>query len=304
MKFKQEVFPLIEASELKSLYSSPNLVVFDISPSKNISSLQPQYPGLQIVGAWQVDLKNHFSRKDTELPNMAPSPTVFAEQLRLLGIDQNTDVVIYDNLGIYTSPRLWWLFRVMGHERVRVLNGGLDAWLEAGGEVEEVGPMAPVCKFERIQTHDENLDVVGKVGTIQTNYNKSNTIWSLLDIQRNLQDARATVVDARSAGRFKGTAPEPRAGWPSGHIPDSVNVPWNTLINKGRYLPAEVLKNKLSAAIPATGPLVFSCGSGLTACIVLLAAAIVWPERSLHLYDGSWVEWANPDAQGCPIATG
>ncbi|MEM6396996.1 MAG: sulfurtransferase [Bacteroidota bacterium] len=333
MIFQQKLFPLIEADELQAIISSPNLVILDISSSKNISALQPKNPGLQIAGALQVDLKSHFSRKDTDLPNMAPSPEVFVEQLKLLGIDQNTNVVIYDNLGIYTSPRLWWLFRVMGYDMVRVLNGGLDAWLEAGGEVEKMSGGAPILKVGRIQTHNDNLDVSNEFEVLQAadspsensagridafirlppHQNDTSPIWTQSDVKSNLEKPNATIVDARSPGRFEGTAPEPRAGWPSGHIPHSVNVPWKTLVDEGKYPPApachpqvgrEVLKNRISINIPPTGPLVFSCGSGLTACIVLLAAAIVWPERELYLYDGSWVEWANPELKGCPIATG
>ncbi|MEL6669899.1 MAG: sulfurtransferase [Bacteroidota bacterium] len=304
MKFHQSSSPLIEAEELLEVIDRSNQVILDVSPSGNKSGLMPKHPDAQIEGALKVDLKTHFSRRNTVLPNMAPSPEAFAEQLRLLDIDRNTDVIIYDKLGIYTAPRLWWLFRTMGHERVRVLNGGLDAWIEVGGKVEEKGEDAAVWKVETLQPHDENSDMAGKVEIIQTHYHKNYATWSRADIQSNLQSAEATVVDARSAGRFTGDAPEPRPGWPSGHIPQSVNIPFKTLLSGGKYLPAEVLKKKLSVMISPSGPLVFSCGSGLTACIVLLATALVSPDRDLYLYDGSWVEWADPQGEGCPIATG
>ncbi|MEM8584088.1 MAG: sulfurtransferase [Bacteroidota bacterium] len=288
MIFRQLQAPLIEAEELLRTIDQPNRILLDVSPSGNKSGLTPGHPGRKIEGAIEVDLKTHFSKRDTDLPNMAPSAETFEEQLNLLGIDRSTDVVIYDNLGVYTAPRLWWLFRIMGYERVRVLNGGLDVWSELGGKMEaRVG-----------------LATVGDVGTTQHLDKSQHAIWSRADIQSNLQSGEATVVDARSAGRFAGTAPEPRPGWPSGHIPQSVNLPFTTLLNKGKYLPAEVLKKKLSTVVPAARPLVFSCGSGLTACIVLLALALVWPDRELYLYDGSWVEWADPRGEGCPIATG
>lgn len=234
---------------------------------------------VQIPGSRWFDLKTTFQDPASSLPNTVPDPADFEKKVQALGVNSDSTVILYDANGIYASPRAWWLFRVMDHKKVMVLNGGLPAWQAAGGATEafqenpaQAGTFTAQLQLDQIQYTDAMLE--------------------------NTKQARAQVLDARSAGRFVGTEPEPRAGLSSGHIPGSKSLPFTKVLKDGKFKSKEELQEIFKALELDEKPLVFSCGSGITACISLLAAEQVL-DHPKSVYDGSWTEWAT--TEGLPI---
>jgi thiosulfate/3-mercaptopyruvate sulfurtransferase len=268
---------IVSAEWLLENIENKNLVIIDASPVSNVSGLEPKNKGVQIKGAAHLNLKQDFSKADADFPNTLLSPEAFETKAQNLGVNGNSQIVVYDNLGVYTAPRVWWMFRAMGHNEIAVLNGGLDAWIEAGGETEEIG------------------DKETAQGDFKAHFNKE--MWrGASDMVKNISSQTEVVIDARSRGRFLGTIEEPRKGLSSGHIPNSVNLPFKEVLHEGKYKSSEELK-ELFAQLPLQEePIVFSCGSGLTACINMLAAEQVLDNQKA-VYDGSWTEWATINDQ-------
>ncbi len=268
--------PLVSTSWLHQNLKDPNLVILDASPLSNKANMKAKHPDVQIAGARKFDLKNRFSDQESSLPNMVPSPEYFTEECQKLGINKNSNIVIYDNLEIYSSPRAWWLFKIMDHENVAVLDGGLNEWVATGGAT---------------QTYSE---ASYEKGNFEANFVPSK-IKNAKQLLTNIDSKELIVVDARSAGRFNSEAPEPRANARSGHIPGSCNVPFSKMTKDGKFLPKETLKAVFEKMDLGNKPLVFSCGSGMTACVTLLGASLVLG-NDLTLYDASWSEWGSGDA--------
>ncbi len=271
--------PLITPAQLHELFADPKLVLLDASPASNVSNLQPAFPGRQIFGARPVDLNRDFSDPDSPLPNTLLSPEAFTQSCQRLGINKDSKIVVYDNLGVYTSPRVWWMFHVMGHAQVAVLDGGLAAWIAADLPHESVQdrPVEPgdfVASYQPGLVQDADY-ILGKLGSDEL-----------------------CILDARSAGRFHGTEPEPRADLASGHIPHSKSLPFKKVLRDGHFLPKTELQDLLKGFHLADKKLLFSCGSGLTACIILLACHIAL-DNPVALYDGSWTEWGQ--LEGVPV---
>lgn len=234
----------------------------------------PRLPGARF---FDVDA---VSDPHSALPHMMPTAPVLASALARLGVSREHDVVVYDQLGIFSAPRAWYTLKAFGHPSVAVLDGGLPQWLREGGEVESGEPAdhAPLPR-------EESWALNGGM------------VWDLGQVSANLQSPGAQVVDARGAPRFSGTAPEPREGMRSGRIPGSLNVPFATLLTEGQTMKSGA---ELSAVFAAAGleldgqrRVVTSCGSGLTACIVGLALKQAgFPvESRWAVYDGSWSEY-------------
>ncbi len=228
--------------------------------------------GIQIKGARFFDLKNIFRDTESALPNTVPNPASFTANCQQLGINKTSKIIIYDTKGIYTSPRAWWLFKLMGHQQVAVLNGGLPAWIEQGFETESIS----------------NIDF--KTGDFEAIFN-TEKIKYIQEIIENAQHKTTQIIDARSEGRFNGTAPEPRAELKSGHIPNSKSLPYTSVIENGKFKSEEELTALFEQLQLDERSLSFTCGSGITACIIALAADQVL-EHPKSVFDGSWTEWA------------
>lgn len=264
----------ITSPQLKNILSNPNLIILDASPASTASGKTSTYPDLAIPGARIVNIKADFCNKHSEYPNTVPRPDHFEEQCRVLGINTDSEIVVYDSYGIYTSPRVWWLFNVMGHDNVKVLDGGLPDWVAEDYETVSRDSIGDTMDMGNFKSHFQDKYVLG--------------YEAILD---NIESEEYLIVDARSKGRFHGTAPEPRTYLQSGNIPNSVNIPFTELLDNGRFKSKEELQTILRTEIPQNKTLAFSCGSGLTACIVMLAHEIAYGQ-SLYLFDGSWTEYA------------
>jgi thiosulfate/3-mercaptopyruvate sulfurtransferase len=264
--------PIVSAAWLHEHLNDSNLIVLEARLEQNQSNLENQNPDLQIEGARLFDIKNNFSDTSNPLPNTFPSEEKFTAEAQKLGISKKSTIVVYDNLGIYSSPRAWWMFKAMGHSNVFVLDGGLPEWIKEGFSTEKQKPTTyPKGDFE---------------AKFQPELIKNKE-----QILENISTKEAVLMDARSADRFYAANEEPRAELRSGHIPGSINVPFTELQQGGKFKPAEELKEILNLN---NKPLLFTCGSGITACIVLLACELI-SDNPKAVYDGSWTEWGSSD---------
>ena len=269
---------IVDSNWLQERLNNPNLIILDSSPKATITG-ETSASSAYIPGARKLDLKGDFSAKGSEFPNTFPSEKQFTEGARNLGINSDTEIVVYDNIGVYTSPRVWWMFKAMGHQKVSVLNGGLPAWIEEENKTID----NPNTEFNR--------------GNFEARLNES---WVIMyeQIVENATYCEFNILDARSAGRFEGVDPEPREWLKSGAIPNSINIPYKEVLDGFRLKEKPVLQKIFKEILDAEKEVVYSCGSGLTACIILLAGRIAGVE-SMQLYDGSWTEWA--EKQGLKV---
>jgi thiosulfate/3-mercaptopyruvate sulfurtransferase len=252
-----------------------------------------EYLAEHIPGAVRADI-DMLSDPSTDLPHMLPDGGRFAEIAGAqLGVDADNHVVVYDGSGVNLSAaRLWWMFRVFGHDAVSVLDGGIRAWRDAGFPIESGHVQPPVRSFP---ARKARADLV----------RSAEEVLELVKASAASPEGRAVrLVDARSAARFEGSAPEPRPGLRGGHIPGSVNLPFNEVVDPatGLLLPAAELRSRFEAAgVSPDGQLVLSCGSGTSACALALALHTLGNE-SAAVYDGSWAEWGG-EAE-LPVETG
>ncbi len=263
---------LVSVDQLRQNLNDKDLVLLDASPESTAFGKTSSLQSKTIPQARPFDLKGVFSDLTSQFPNMLPSPQQFEQACQKLGINKTSKIVVFDNLGIYSSPRVWWMFKVMGHNKVSVLNGGLTEWIEHDFPVEDEG----IKEYNR--------------GDFKADLQKRFVI-SYEKVLQNIDSKSFTIVDARSQGRFKGTEKEPREHLQSGHIPGSINIPYQDVLQNGKYKSEAELKAIFSNKAVDSEKLVFSCGSGLTACIVMLASEVAY-QSSPYLYDGSWTEWA------------
>ena len=263
---------LVSTGWLEARLDEPDLRVIDASwhldPGRDPLA---EYEAGHIPGARFVALDD-VSDPRSALPHMAPTPEAFASRMRALGVGDGHQVVIYDAAGIFSAPRLWWLFRLMGHERAAVLDGGLPLWRAEGRPVEDTAPAAR----ERHMTARRRAELVHDVTQVAAS--------------SKLGDR--AIVDARSPARFAGEEAEPRPGLRAGHIPGSRNVHYRTLLNEDGTMKApDALRNVFEmAGVNLARPAVTTCGSGVTAAILSLALERIG-HRDHALYDGSWSEW-------------
>lgn len=262
---------IVSSKWLHDNLNNRDLVVLDASPAQNKSNLDTSFADLQIKGARHFRIKEDFSDSNNEFPNTFPSTQQFEDGCRKLGINNSSNIVVYDNLGIYTGPRVWWMLKTMGHQTVSVLDGGLPLWIESGYET------------EARQSNSNSL------GNFVANP-QFDGIKYFADIQKNIESKEYLLIDARSNGRFNGTQPEPRKGLKGGNIPNSINIPFASVLTNGQIKSEEELKEIFSILSLENRAISFSCGSGITACITLLAHEIATNQKA-SIYDGSWTEW-------------
>jgi thiosulfate/3-mercaptopyruvate sulfurtransferase len=266
--------PIVSVKWLHEHLDDSDLIVLDASQQVNQAKVEPQFQDIQIKAARYFDIKNDFSDTTNPLPNTLPTPEGFTKAARKLGINNDSIIVVYDSLGIYSSPRAWWLFKIMGHSTVLVLDGGLPEWAKQGYSV------------EKIEKRDYAL------GNFESKF-KPELFKTKEQILENIDTKEAVLIDARSEDRFLGETQEPRAGLRSGHIPGSMNIPYTRLLREGKFLP----KEELAKILPQDNkPLLFSCGSGVTACIDLIAYELIGNNNPKAVYDGSWTEWGQIDS--------
>ena len=237
-----------------------------------------EFETVHIPGSIFFDL-DEFSMKGDVFPHTLLPDQQFSEMIGEIGITNNDHIIVYDSLGAFSSPRVWWMFHYYGHDQVSILDGGLPKWLKEKKEIETgKGKKYPKALFR------------SKENKLMTkNYD---------EIKNNIQENNFQLIDARSAGRFLGKEPEPRKNLRSGHIQNSINLPWNECIDTETkcFLEKKILEKKFkSLKIDLNNTVVFSCGSGVTACIVGKAFNIV-TNKTIYVYDGSWTEWATKEA--------
>ena len=238
-----------------------------------------EFPNSHIPGAALFDI-DEIADTATDLPHMLPDAERFAVAVGALGIANTTTIIAYDPDGLpAAAARCWWMFRAMGHERVAVLNGGLAAWIREALPLAQKKTLRPPVSFRA---------------------RKDNTrIASINQVAAAHSTGSHQIIDARDAGRFSGTAPEIWPGRRSGHIPGSINLPFLELMDPRPHtlLPTEALAARLSAAgIDRDRPIITSCGSGITACVLALALEANGSAPAA-VYDGSWAEWGLPGGE-------
>ncbi len=276
---------LVDTAWLAERLEDPDVVVLDgswhLPPEQRDGAME--FLDAHIPGAnfFNVDT---IADTSSGLPHMLPPPGLFAERVGAMGIGNATRVVVYDTKGLFSAPRVWWTFRAMGHDNVVVLDGGLRKWRAEGRTLEQGFPgvaepklFVPRPVLELISSRAEVLAALG--------------------------DAQWQIVDARPAGRFAGRDPEPRPGLAAGHMPGARNVPFTELINADGTIKDQT---GLQAAFAAAGvtderPLIATCGSGMTAAMLVFARALTG-DADARVYDGAWAEWGQ-DAN-LPVATG
>jgi thiosulfate/3-mercaptopyruvate sulfurtransferase len=256
---------LVTADELDNLLEQPRVRVLDASYG------QAFFP-LGIAGAVDFNIDD-IANPHSPFAHTVPSAAIFAEKMGKLGLRNNDLIIVYDRSGIaMAAARAWWMFRLYGHNNVKILDGGLPAWIDAEFPLAEKSAEAEGSSF---------------TATFQAPLLKQ-----LEDIHDNLRSKEFIVLDARDPLRYAGEAADPRPNVQTGHIPASINVPFFNLLNENGTLKsvAELKEIFQTAQVPLNLPLTCSCGSGVTACVIALALFELGIEKT-SIYDGSWAEW-------------
>nr|CAD1834588.1 unnamed protein product [Ananas comosus var. bracteatus] len=233
---------------------------------------------------------------------MLPSEAAFSAAVSALGVSDNDEVIVYDGKGMFSAARVWWMFRVFGHEKVRVLDGGLPQWRASGFDVESSDSGAVLKATAASQAVEMVYHGKEPNPSIFKAKIQPHLVWRIEEVNENIHAQTHQHIDARSKGRFDGIAPEPRIGIRSGHIPGSKCIPFPEMLDNAQKLlpPNELRKRFEQEGISLDRPMVVSCGSGVTACIVALGLYRIG-KPDIPVYDGSWTEWeAQPAA---PIIT-
>jgi thiosulfate/3-mercaptopyruvate sulfurtransferase len=275
---------LVSTDWLAKHLRDPDLRVLDASwylPAQNRDA-KAEYAAAHIPGARFFDI-DEISDQRSDLPHMAPPSEKFISRMRAMGVGDGHQVVVYDGSGLFSAARVWWTFRLMGKLDVAVLDGGFPKWQAEGREIED---MPPIIRDRHMTVSRQNQ-----------------LVKDVTQVAHAAKLGEAEILDARSAARFRGEAPEPRAGLRSGHIPGSKNIPFAEVLypDGTMKLPAQLKQLFETAGVDLTKPAITSCGSGVTAAILSLALERIG-HRNHALYDGSWAEWGMYD--DLRVATG
>jgi thiosulfate/3-mercaptopyruvate sulfurtransferase len=276
---------LVSTEWLAAHLASPDITILDASwhlPTAGRDAKKEFLAG-HIPGARFFDI-DELSDTASPLPHMLPAPEKFASRMRKMGVGDGKRVIAYDSAGLFSAARCWWMFKVMGHDDVAVLDGGLRKW-QAEGHALEDGPPPPAQERHFTARF------------------RATMVKDMADVAAALSSGTAQIADARSGTRFRGEEIEPRPGVRPGHMPGAKNVHYASLLNADGTLKSldEIKAAFATAGIDLTRPVITSCGSGVTAAILTLALTLIGA-RDHALYDGSWTQWGgNPDA---PVATG
>ncbi len=267
---------IVSTNWLNEHLNDPNVIILDATmkymPNGDVIEPSP----IVIKGAVEFNFDTQICDQESNLPHMLPCAFDFENAVNKLGINQDSIIIAYDAMGIFSSPRVWWMFKFYGHKNIAVLDGGLPAWASKG---------LPV---------DTNHVVPNTRGNFKTFPNDEMVVdWRYL--LSAIENEKIDIFDARPKARFTGQSPEPRAGLKSGHIPSSQSLPHTELLNNGLFKSklelSEILQKMIS---PQLEKIIFTCGSGVTASVLALAADEVG-YKNLAVYDGSWSEWGSLD---------
>lgn len=275
---------LVSVQWVRDHIFDPKLVLLDASWHMPAAERDPyaEFVDGHIPGARFFDI-DAISDTSSSLPHMLPTAEAFAASVSGLGISNADQIIIYDAVGLFSAARAWWMFRAMGHRNVAVMDGGLPAWLASGGTTTDAEEdFAPASYEARLNPH---------------------AVTSLSAMQAASADASHVILDARPAGRFDGSQPEPRPGLPSGHMPNATSLPFPDVVTADGCLKSPSDLENLFAGLEVGHKknIITTCGSGVTAAILTLALARIGVEDT-SLYDGSWTQWGS--TEGCPIETG
>lgn len=263
--------PIVSVQWLHQNLEASNIIVLDATMNK-VTDNNSEQSNIQIPNARYFDIKNIFSDTSNPFPNAVPSEDQFSKEAQKLGISNDSAIVVYDDKGIYSSARVWWLFKAFNHENIAVLDGGLPEWIYAG------------------YMHEPKRIYDGKKGNFSAKYHPE-MFKFFKDIQSSIKNNDKLILDARSSDRFYGRVEEPREGLRSGNIPSSRSLPYTELISGNKLKD----KNELISIFnkfDTSKELIFSCGSGITACILALGAELAG-HKEISVYDGSWTEYGS-----------
>ena len=264
--------PIVTATWLHNNLNTANLIILDATiprvTENDVDKTEKQIPNTRFF-----DIKKKFSDVNAPFPNTVPSENQFIEEARNLGINNDSALVVYDDKGIYSSARVWYLFKTFSFNNVAVLSGGLPEWERHNFKTEQ--------KVQHEVTY----------GNFTGIYNRE-FFKFFNDVKSESHDINHTIIDARSEDRFKSLVPEPRAGLRRGTIPNSKSLPFTDMLDNGCLKNKEDLKKIFKAIAEPIDQITFSCGSGITACVLALGAEIA-DYKNISVYDGSWTEYGS-----------